>query len=234
MKVSILTPVYGKWNFTQAYLQDLARLDPNATEIIVVNNASPDNTTTQLAEWQQRLPNLKVINNDVNRGFGYATNQAYQASTGDYILCLNNDIRVKSDHSNWVFQLAQHCTDTNLVGPTGGKVDPRNEFAFVYETGDPTKEINYLSGWCMLGKRSVWEKLVTSQEGARGPFDANTFFAFYEDTDLSFRAKQLGISLDIYAVPVVHFGHITANTLNLNKLYTESKRKFLNKWSTRK
>jgi len=118
--------------------------------------------------------------------------------------------------------------DISLVGPTGGFVDPKRNHEFVYETNDPNKKINYMSGWNLGAKKSVWDKLIL--EGEEGPFNSQRYFCFFEDTDLSFRATQLGIQFRIIPVDVVHFGHTTAKTLNMNKMYLDSKKVFCERW----
>jgi GT2 family glycosyltransferase len=66
-------------------------------------------------------------------------------------------------------------------------------------------------------------------DGDIGPF-SRRFFNFFEDTDLNFRAKELGIPLKIVWVPVRHIGHVTAKDIGLSKMYTESRQKFLEIW----
>jgi hypothetical protein len=57
-------------------------------EVIVVDNASTDGAAEMIAT---EFPHVKLIANDVNRGFGEANNQAMDAATGDLVLLLNSD-----------------------------------------------------------------------------------------------------------------------------------------------
>jgi GT2 family glycosyltransferase len=57
-------------------------------EIIVVDNASRDGSVAMLRE---KYPQVKVIQNTENRGFGAANNQAMRVMTGQYGLLLNSD-----------------------------------------------------------------------------------------------------------------------------------------------
>lgn len=225
--LSIVTPVFNKWNFTKSYLTDLAKLDPSKVEIIIVNNASTDETAENLADYATRMPNLKIINNEVNLGFGKACNMGYEASTGKCVMFLNNDIRVKDQLSTWTSNLTTQCNDNNIVGPTGGKVDPNNNFQFLYETNDPNKEINYLGGWCIVAYKTVWDKLI--EDNAKGPF-SEQYFCYFEDTHLSFLAKKLGIDLQLAEIPVVHFGKVSSKQLNTYTLYKESRDVFNKNW----
>lgn len=225
-ELTIIMPVFNKINFTLSALKDLSHLDQSKIEIIVVDNASSDNTHKELLELQPKMSNLQVINNNENLGFGCAINKAYQKSTGKHIMVLNNDIRVKDRLNDWVDILLEKCDDNNLVGPTGGKIDPSKDFEFLYETNDPNREINYMSGWLLVARKSVWQKLEYQQ----GKIFNDTFFCYYEDADLSFRGSKLEIKFYIVPVPVVHFGKVSSKQLNTFALYNESRQKFLNIW----
>ena len=57
----------------------------------VVDNASTDGAIEQI---QTDFPQVKIIRNDSNTGFGHANNQAAEKSSGEFILFLNPDMRV--------------------------------------------------------------------------------------------------------------------------------------------
>ena len=225
MRVSICTPVFNKKQFTENYLKDLSKLTTDV-EIIITDNNSTDGTDEVLAKF----PNVKIISNKENLGFGKASNQGYAASTGDIVLFLNNDIKVKDHQENWTQILVDAMEEDTMVGPTGGLVDPTNEFTFCYETEDNNQKINYMSGWCLAATKKTWDKLIINKYP--GPF-SEEFFAYYEDTDLSFRAINQGIKFKLIELPLVHFGKITSSQINTYKLYNESRQIFLKKWKNK-
>ena len=54
---------------------------------------------------------------------------------------------------------------------------------------------------------------------------------YFNDTDLSFRARKLGIKLEVIQLPdVIHFGKISSKQLDVNKLYNEGRKVFLKDW----
>lgn len=228
MKLSICIPVYNNYNLTKSCLKDLSFLTDDS-EVIIFDNNSTDETINLLNLQKNELPkNFKYIRSENNLGFGIGSNKAYQESQGEYILFLNNDIRVKSNHINWVKNLIDGAEDGSIVGPTGGLLD--KDFNFIRETNKIENGNSYLSGWCLCAKKETFDKLILSEN--IGPFDSR-YFVFHEDTDLSFRAKELLIPLKIIDVPVIHFGHMTAKKCNMSKLYLESRAIFEAKWKTK-
>lgn len=220
MKLSIIIPIYNKWSFTKSCLEVFKTL-PSDIEIIIVDNGSIDETQSAIEQY-----NVKYIKNDSNLGFGQACNIGYHQSIGDYVMFLNNDIMFKTKDNSWLYSYIGKIKDNELVGPSGGFVDPKNDFSFCYETKDNSKPINYVSGWCISAKRNTWEKL----SGTIGPFDSKTFFLYFEDVDLSFRASRLGMKLVLAEVPLEHIGKQSSKQGEIYPRYLRAKKNFVNKW----
>jgi O-antigen biosynthesis protein len=140
--------------------------------VIVVDNACKDQTRAQLT----RLPNVRVILNDENRGFGPATNQGAEQARGDYLPLLNTDAFV---HQEWLEPLLEA-----LAQPSVGAAVPRYLHAdgslqeavvllaqdghmnFYGDGDDPDKScyrfrrrIDFGSAACMLTRRATFAAL---------------------------------------------------------------------------
>ena len=235
--LSIVIPVWNKFNFTRACLGDLIQL-PSDHEIIIVDNASTDET-------EQVLSNAKQViykRNTENLGFAKACNIGYGLATAPNILFLNNDIRVQSNFTDWTKPLIEACP-RGLVGPTMGQLD--KNLNFVQEANHKLTGNSYMGGWCLAASREIWSKLWIPRVGtfaetanytlnSKGPppqiFSEEFGIAYFEDTDLSFRAKKLGIKMEVVPVPVVHFGKQTSKQLNVHKLYSQARQIFVKKW----
>lgn len=222
-RLSICILAFNKYSFTKSCLDDLSKLSSDI-EIIVVDNASSDETEKELLNNK----NIKYIRNNENLGFSGGNNTAYLNCNSDNILFLNNDIRVKSNHSNWVDLLINEIKDDLLIGPTGGYIEPRENFEFKYETNDSTRKINYLSGWCLASNKKTFDKLV--ERDYAGPWNEDYRPAYFEDTHMSFLANKLGIRIKLVSVPIVHFGKVSSKQLNTAKLYQNSKKVFNKYW----
>ena len=228
MKLSIIIPVFNNWNFTKNVLNFFYKNNSSFFELIIIDNGSSDGTQNGIKEFSSMV-NLIYIRNDKNLGFGAAMNQGYKVSHGDSVLFLNNDIMIAAKDLLWLEKYVDEIDDNSLVGPTGGLLD--QNFNFIYETSDKSKAINYMSGWFLCAKRSVLDRLTKTLIGLDGPFDNKSFFVYFEDADLSFRANELNIKFVLKPVPVHHIGKQTSKKMGISGLFRESKIKFSHKWS---
>lgn len=235
MKVSILIPVLNKWNFTKSCLNDLSHLNPkDEIEIMVIDNGSTDETPKELACIKESMTNLVTIRSDENLGFGKGLNLLYEKAKGDVVIFLNNDIRVEKNKEGWIHSIYEGCDDNSIVSPSGGFVDPKDSYHFKWHSSDPAKlhKMNYMSGWCLAAKKAVFDKLVVDSNEYKGPFDEIFGKAYYEDTNLSFAAKKMGMKFNLVPVPVHHFGQVSAKQLNLNGLYNKTRQIFADRWTS--
>jgi len=225
-QLSIVISVYNKIQFTLSCLNDLFKLNDQNYQIIILDNASSDNTQKELSKIKQ--DNFLYIRNEENYFHSKACNQGYQLAKYDNVCFLNNDIRVKENYDNCFEALLENC-EQGLVGPTMGQLD--SNFNFVQEANKQLNGNSYISGWCIASSKKNWERLkivdpITQQEQV---WDER-FPLYFNDSDLSMRARKLGIPLKTVSIPVVHFGKISTSQLNISKLYTDGKKVFTDKW----
>lgn len=233
--LSIVIPVWNKFNFTRACLKDLTQL-PSDHEIVIVDNGSTDET-------QQVLQDAKEIvyhRNKSNLGFAKACNVGYAISTAPNVLFLNNDIRVNANHKDWTAEIIKKCPD-GLVGPTMGLLD--KNLSFVKEENAKLTGNSYMGGWCLGASKEVFQKLDIPRKPGQEIADCSVpvpqifseefGLAYFEDTDLSFRARKLKIAMNIVTIPVVHFGKQTSKQINTHLLYSQARQIFVKKWGTK-
>ena len=227
--LSIITLCYNKFNFTRACLNDLSKL-PNDHEIIVFDNGSTDETQDQLKDSKEII----YCRNDDNIGFAAGNNRAYILSTAPNVLFLNNDIRSK-DSSCWTKILIEKCSNA-IVGPTMGQLD--DNLNFIREANQVLPGKSYMSGWCIASSKDIWNKLdiprkfplLINNTNIPQIFSEEFGKAYFEDSDLSFRARELGIKFEVVDIPVVHFGKQTSKQLNTYQLYKTAREVFIKKW----
>ena len=114
--VSIIVPVFNRLDCTRQCTDAiLAHTQDIPYEIILVDNASTDGTSTHLATLSDPA---RVITNTVNRGFACACNQGAAAARGDVLVFLNNDTQVLP---HWLSPLIETLAD-ETVGMVGNRL----------------------------------------------------------------------------------------------------------------
>ncbi|CAN5163806.1 hypothetical protein BH23BAC3_BH23BAC3_15750 [soil metagenome] len=96
--IVIPTTGLGKFDLEQclASLQDAAPADE--TELIVIDNASIDDTFDYLQQLTEKnFLNIRLVSNESNSGFASSVNQGISIAKGDYILVLHNDVELEPD-----------------------------------------------------------------------------------------------------------------------------------------
>lgn len=200
--IAIVIPTYNGLEHLKPCLESLAALAYPAErlEIILSDNASTDGT----GEWvAQRWPQVRVVQNGAQIGFGRACNAGAAATEAEFVAFLNNDTRVDP---NWLAAMlaAQEagggaaCVAAHIKTWDGAGEDfsgaAANLFgsgkqAFVLgwpdrpgpaRLGDP---ILFACGAAMLIERRVFLDA--------GRFDPG-FFMYFEDVDLGWRLWVLG------------------------------------------
>ena len=93
-----LSIIIVSWNTSEITCNCIDSIYSNTSEIdfeiIVVDNNSCDDSVAQI---KQRFPEVIVIDNDHNAGFGKANNQGINTAKGEYVLLLNSDTIVLND-----------------------------------------------------------------------------------------------------------------------------------------
>ncbi|GAB4123715.1 MAG: hypothetical protein Fur005_37590 [Roseiflexaceae bacterium] len=172
MNASLIVITYNSLRTLPTFFDTLKQTQAVTYEVIAVDNASSDGTLAFL----QQQPQLRVIANTVNQGFGRAANQGAAIANGDVLIFLNPDVWFTPE---WLQQLQQTlmreeqaaiiCPATLLADTP---IPPAVQFVR-----------DRVPGSAMLVRREAWQQL--------GGFDPQIFL-YWEDTDLCWRAWLAG------------------------------------------
>ena len=121
--VSIISVNYDQVNVTCGMIGSLKNLTYKNIEIIIVDNASPNQDPEII---RQRYPEIKLIKSPVNLGFAGGNNLAIKEAKGKYLFFLNNDTEVTST----CIEPLVHLFETNR---SAGIASPKIKF---YDTDD--------------------------------------------------------------------------------------------------
>ncbi len=230
-------PIYRHAELTDSFFVhffDHSDFDTYDFEVCAVDNGSNQEDVTKVLEkWAAKHPDIvKVKVNEENRGFPGGTNDAIAMATGDFIVCISNDVQCLD--TAWTSQLLQpHLDGKRCI--TGGQFINYNSLTFV-----ESKIIEYIGGWCMCFPSTIAAELKELQKGQ--VFDEEFAPGYFEDVLLSFYAKYLlGCALIApgQGMGDVSLHHIGGQTLNQesapvnaiatrNQLYFRDKVRLLN------
>ncbi|MES2636314.1 MAG: glycosyltransferase family 2 protein [Pseudomonadota bacterium] len=216
-------------------------------EVFVVDNASKDNSVDVI---KAAFPQIKLIENTINVGFGRANNQVLESITGDYILLLNTDAFVKPDTLAKTIQYIESqpacgVLGVRLIGRDGVQQPSCRYFPtpfnlFVHKLGwahwfPKLQMVDDVDWNPAISKQCDWVPgcyyLVRQQVIMQtGLFDPR-YFLYSEEVDHCFSAKKAGWQVVYYAdASVVHVGgesaksdgKITSSGKQLSVLQAES------------
>lgn len=98
MNYTLITCTYNASSFLQAYFKVIDSINYEDFEVIIVDDASTDNTYELLLEYTRNSgKHISVFKHQVNKGPGVARNTALQRAIGERILFLDVDDEVDSD-----------------------------------------------------------------------------------------------------------------------------------------
>jgi len=200
------------------------RNSPLKYEIVIVDNASQDNSVSAIKKFKSTIKNnnvkINLIENKKNIGFGAANNQAVKIAKSEYLLFLNSDIIVLNSAIEKMYNFYKQ--NEKMFNFLGGKLlneDGSSQpscgpmytlpmiFAHLFLRGDywgltryspnKLKSVDWVSGACILTKKEYFKKVDGFDE---------KIFMYMEEIDLFYRAKKLGYKVLFY--PEAKFIHL--------------------------
>ena len=187
-------------------------------EVVVMDNASEDDTSEYLASLQEEMPFLRTIRLDRNEGFAGATNEGARQARNPALVLLNNDMVVEPDflqplldafdHEPGVFGVSSQIDfiDTGKPRWETGKV--HGEFAWgcvkLFHLDRFEEDLHYPIFFAG-GGASAYDRGRFLQLGG---FDEAVFSPVYiEDVDLGYRAWRRGWPSVLAPASRVHHKH---------------------------
>lgn len=94
IKLSVIIPVYNEEKTIEEIIKQVSgvKIPDVSLEVIIVNDASTDNTPLALLRSSKKFTELVIITHDVNHGKGAAVRTGFGAAKGDYIIIQDADL----------------------------------------------------------------------------------------------------------------------------------------------
>jgi GT2 family glycosyltransferase len=244
-RASIVVVTHGRLPFTRLCLASVLANSGAGDwlEVVVVDNGSSDGTVAYLRALADRRPEVRLVLNAANRGFGPAVNQGLAVASGEALVLLNNDTIVPP---GWLERLLRHLDDpaVGLAGPVSNAAGNEAQVEVRYRTYGQFEaaaaeraaawrgqrvDVPMLTMFCLALRRDVLLRI--------GPLDECFEVGMFEDDDYSRRARQAGYAVVCAEdVLVHHFGQASFGDLvptgEYGALFEANRRRFEEKWRT--
>jgi hypothetical protein len=199
---TVVVPNLNGAHFLEPCLEALAGQSLAPAAVIVVDNGSTDGSVELV---RRRFPDVDVLGFPENRGFAAAMNSGIAAASTELVAFLNNDA---VPEPAWLEELVACLERHPAAAATTSKLLLADDPARLDGAGDGLTRsfLPYVRGHGELddgrfgdevevfsasGAAAVWRAQALHELGS---FDER-FFAFYEDVDLSFRARLRGYEI---------------------------------------
>ena len=113
-KVSILIPVYNTAQYLPRCMSSVLEQTLKDIEIVVVNDASPDNAAEVLAEYAKQDFRVKIVTHEKNGGILAARLSGIAAATGEFLIFLDADDYLDLDTARACYAKAK-ATGADIV-----------------------------------------------------------------------------------------------------------------------
>ena len=241
-KVSIVIPHWNNVEILSECLKSIGSTIYPDFEVIVVDNASTDNSVQYV---KSNFPDVKLIENDRNDGYAGGCNIGADLAQGKYLIFLNNDT---IQNPNWISSLLSTMESNTQIaavqpkilnyfdrkifdyaGGSGGHMDvycfplARGRL-FTHQENDEGQYDNkekcfWSSGTCFMIRRKLFFEA--------GGFD-NSFFAHMEEVDLCWKLQAMGY--EVWVDPeatVYHKNGLTLPMYSHKKYYLNHRNSLL-------
>jgi hypothetical protein len=237
-RVAVIVLAYNGVDLTLNCLTSLRRSDYANTEVIVVDNASTDNT---VAEVRLAFPEAHLIEAGDNLGYAAGNNLGLQAALArgaQRVFLVNNDTTLEHDCISRLVEAIERRPGVGAIGPlvytwdeghiissAGGMIDWAHADAYNAGAGEqdrgqfPARQVDYSNGCGLMVTRAAVE--------AAGLLDAR-YFMYWEETDWCLRARAAGFEVQFEpSVWMRHKAPIHHRDLGPTTLYYVTRNRWL-------
>lgn len=206
-KISIITPIYNGIACTLEYLDSLSGVTYPNYETVIVDDGSTDGSSAVIAE---RFPGVRLLQGDGNLWWAGGTNRGIRDALergADYILTMNNDVKVAPD----CLERLVECALANPAAIIGGKIYFMDDPERIWSAGGRLnwwsgktlvqighgqldrdefcrrEPMDFLTGMNVMIPAGVFAKI--------GYYDEARFPQYHADSEFTLRARKAGVPI---------------------------------------
>ncbi|MCE2688096.1 MAG: glycosyltransferase family 2 protein [Rickettsiales bacterium] len=211
-----LTIIIITFNSSKIIKQSLENIDRNKYPVIIVDNASSDNTVLII---ESNFPSLKIIKNNKNIGYGRANNIALRQVETEFALLLNVDATIDVENIDKIIGLMKENQDIAISDPLlfAKKYLDKNNFKEIlvtkinkkvrkYHENDNFYFNQFITGASMFLNMNAMKNIGFFDEG---------FFLYCEDNEICKRAIKHNYKTAI--VKNTKFYHVSGGSCEISE-----------------
>ena len=173
-KISIILPTYNGERFLEESIESILKQTYKNFELIIVNDASTDETLTIAEKYKNRDKRIKVITNVINQKLPESLNIGFREACGEYFTWTSDDNIFKDNALAVLNDYLDNHTNCDFVS---------SNFDFIRENGSlktdsiisyPSRESWHLAFYCNIGACFLYRSSVAK---IVGEYDKNLFCA---------------------------------------------------------
>lgn len=231
MDVSVIIVSYNTLDFTRKCLQSVYEQTCDINfEVIVSDNGSTDGSIENI---KRDFPDVILIENNENLGFGKANNRALEHASGKYIFYLNSDTVLINNAIKIFFDYWENSSNNEKIGALGcNLLNFENRITHSFGSFPTFKHLrrnlilNFINSLIkpllihFIGNRSIFKSNFQEYFGNvdyitgadlfvlndKNAFFDEDFFMYYEETDLQLKMSYLNLERKIIEGPkIIHY-----------------------------
>ena len=200
-------------------------------EIILVDNASSDGSVEEI---RNSFPDVRIIDNKENVGFGRANNQAVEVATGRYFYILNSDTEIEKNVIETVVMYGDTHEKTGVIGTKSVFTNGETQINYFKSPTFLSEFVFFAFRIIKSGNWFLFNLNKYRRFAIDGPFEVDVitgcsmfvkrevydkiglfnekFFMYYEDAEFCYRVKKTKFKC-IY-LPIVFIKHLHLGSAN--------------------
>ena len=117
-KISVILPVYNTEKYLKQCLDSILAQTLHSIEVIIINDASPDNSLSIIHEYMAKDNRIHLIDKKSNEGVAKARNDGIICASGEFVSFIDSDDLYPEKH---VLEQLYDCAIQNNVRVAGGR-----------------------------------------------------------------------------------------------------------------
>ncbi len=198
--LDIIIPTRFRPNIVQVCLDSIYQYTTIPFRVIAVQDGEDKEMSEMLANYQD----IELIKNKESLGWVKAINQGMKIARSSYVMFLNDDVVATPKWAEKMIEHFNRISDLGLISCTTNRVDQYSKQHINYNTEEIFEENYELTGFCLLFKKKVLDKLKDKNDYW---LDEKFGMGGQEDVDITRQVKLLGykagIARDVF---IYHYG----------------------------